>query len=69
MAGCTVLGFRQEFTLEDAIGSHGCSLEVSMRVASGIPLGCSLLLPVGTVNSVQPRKVRFLVRSIVCVIG
>jgi hypothetical protein len=27
-----------------------------MRLTNGIPLGCSLLLPVGTVNSVQTRK-------------
>jgi hypothetical protein len=27
-----------------------------MRVTNGIPLGCSLLLPVGTVNCVQTRK-------------
>jgi hypothetical protein len=38
--------FRQKFTLEDAIGSHACSLEANMRVTNGIPLGCSLLLPV-----------------------
>jgi phosphatidylinositol kinase/protein kinase (PI-3 family) len=28
-----------------------------MRVADGIPLGCSLLLPVGTVNSARTLKV------------
>jgi hypothetical protein len=27
-----------------------------MRVTNGIPLGCSLLLPVGTVNHVATRK-------------
>jgi hypothetical protein len=27
-----------------------------MRVTNGIPLGCSLLFPVGTVNSVQTLK-------------
>jgi hypothetical protein len=27
-----------------------------MRVTNAIPLGCSLLLPVGTVNSVQTLK-------------
>jgi hypothetical protein len=53
----TVLVFRQKITLEDAIGSHACSLEANMRVANGIPLGCALLLPVDTVNSVQTRKV------------
>ena len=31
--------FRQEFTLEDAIGSHVCSLQASKRVTDGIPLG------------------------------
>jgi hypothetical protein len=32
--------FRQRFTLEDAIGSHTCSLEANMRVANSIHLGC-----------------------------
>jgi hypothetical protein len=27
-----------------------------MRVANGIPLGCSLLLPVGTVNCIRTLK-------------
>jgi hypothetical protein len=49
--------FRQKFTLEDAIGSHACSLEANMRVTNGIPLGSSLLLPVCTVNCVQTLKV------------
>jgi hypothetical protein len=31
--------FRQGFTLEDAIGSHACSLEASMHGTNGIPLG------------------------------
>jgi hypothetical protein len=53
----TVRGFRQKVTLEDAIGSHSCSLEPSMPMANDIPLGCSLLLTVGTVNSVQILKV------------
>ena len=35
---CTVRVFRQNFALEDAIGSHACSLEVNMRVTDGIPL-------------------------------
>jgi hypothetical protein len=49
--------FRQKFTLEDAIGSHACSLEALTCVwPNGIPLGCSLLLPVDTVNSVQTLK-------------
>ena len=50
--------FRQNFTLEDAIGSHACSLVASRRVANGIPLGCPLLLPVHTVNCVQTLKVQ-----------
>jgi hypothetical protein len=52
----TVRVFRQKFTLEDAIGSHACSLEANMRVINGIPLGSSPLLPVGTVISVQTLK-------------
>jgi len=51
--GGTVRVFRQELALEDAIGSHACSLEASKRVTNDIPLGHSLLLPVGTVNRVQ----------------
>jgi hypothetical protein len=53
---CTVRVFRQKFTLEDAIGSHACSLEANMRVNNGIPLGSSLLLPVHTVICVQTLK-------------
>jgi hypothetical protein len=49
--------FRQKFTPEDAIGSPACSLEVSIRVSNAISLGCSLLLPVGTVNCVQTLKI------------
>jgi hypothetical protein len=49
--------FRQKFTLEDAIGSHACSLEANTRVTNGIPLGSSLLLPVCTVNCAQTLKV------------
>jgi hypothetical protein len=48
--------FRQKFTLEDAIGSHACSLEANTRVTNGIPLGSSLFLPVHTVNCVQTLK-------------
>jgi hypothetical protein len=50
--------FRQTFTLEDAIGSHVCSLEANIRVTTGIPLplACALLLPVGTETSVQLSK-------------
>jgi hypothetical protein len=66
----TVCIFRQNFTLEDAIGSDTllqaedaigsdtCSLETSMRATNAIPLGSPLLLPVGTVNFVQTLKVR-----------
>ena len=35
----TVRVFRKKIYLEDAIGSHACSLEASMRVTNGIPLG------------------------------
>jgi hypothetical protein len=57
LASRTVRVFRQKFTLEDAIGSHACSLEANTRVTNGIPLGSSLLLPVDTVNCVQTLKV------------
>jgi hypothetical protein len=53
----TVRGFRQKFTLEDAIGPHACSLEANTRVTNGIPLGSSLRLPVCTVHCVQTLKV------------
>jgi hypothetical protein len=46
----TVRVFRQQSTLDDAIGSHTCSLEASRRVTNSIPLGCPLLLPGYTVN-------------------
>jgi hypothetical protein len=45
---CTVRVFRQNFALEDAIGSHACSLEANMRVTNGITLGSSPILPVDT---------------------
>ena len=35
-----------------------CLLEVNMCVTNGIPLGCPLLLPVGTINSVQTLKAK-----------
>jgi hypothetical protein len=55
---CTVLVFRQEFTLEDAIGSHTCSLGAfCMRVANVIPLKRVTPLAVTTVKSAQPLKV------------
>jgi aldehyde dehydrogenase (NAD+) len=34
--------FGQKFALEDAIGSHACSLEANMRVTNGIHLESSL---------------------------
>jgi hypothetical protein len=54
----TVRVFELKFALEDAIGSHACSLEANMRVTNGIPLGSPLLIPVVTVNCVQTLKVR-----------
>jgi hypothetical protein len=53
-----LLVFRLESVLEDALGSHACWLEVSMRVTNGIPLGCPLPLTVATVNSIQTLKAR-----------
>jgi hypothetical protein len=54
---CTVRVFRQKSALEDAIGSHAFApLEASRRVTNATPLGCPLLLPVGTVNCVQTLK-------------
>jgi hypothetical protein len=54
----TVRVFRQKYTLEDAIGSHACSLEANMRVTNVIPLGCPLPLTVTTVNDVATLKGR-----------
>jgi hypothetical protein len=50
--------FRQKFALEDAIGSHACSLHTcrEQACANSIPLGCPLFLPVHTVNCVQTLK-------------
>jgi hypothetical protein len=49
--------FRPRFALEDGIGFHVFApLEASVLVAKGIPLGCSLLLPVDTVNCIQTLK-------------
>jgi hypothetical protein len=63
----TVLFFRQKFTLEDAIEFHAFApLEASRRVTNGIPLGCSLFLPVHTVNCVQTQKVRLAAESRQC---
>jgi hypothetical protein len=60
----TVRVFQQKFTFEDAIELHAFApLEANMRVTNGILLGIPLLLPVGTVNSVQTLKV-----LIICVV-
>jgi hypothetical protein len=59
----TVRVFRQMFALEDATGSHACSLEANMHVTNGTPLGIPLLLPVGTVNCVQTLKGNTLVQA------
>jgi hypothetical protein len=40
----TVRVFGQNFALEDAIGSHACSLQANMCVTNDIPLGSPLLL-------------------------
>jgi hypothetical protein len=45
---CAVRFFRQKIALENAIGSHACSLEASRRATNGTPLGCPLFLPVST---------------------
>jgi hypothetical protein len=52
----TVRVFRQKITLEDAIGSHACSLKASMRVTNGMPLRRQLPLTFTTVNPVQTPK-------------
>jgi hypothetical protein len=65
----TVRVFRQKFTLEDAIGSHACSLEANTRVTNGIPLGSSPLLRVDTVNCVGTLKVVSQVPTIVKMVG
>jgi hypothetical protein len=53
----SVLGW--DFTLEDAVGSHACSLESRMRVVNGIALGRPLLCLFDNVNSVTPLKGKF----------
>jgi hypothetical protein len=41
---CTVTVFEQDFALEDAIGSHACSLEAITCVTNGLfLLGCHYL--------------------------
>jgi hypothetical protein len=49
--------FGEKFTLGDSISSPACSLQTSMRVTYVMALGYSLLLPVGTVNSVQTLQI------------
>jgi hypothetical protein len=49
-----VRSFRQELTLEDVIEFHAfASLGANRCVTNAVPLGCSLLLPVVTVNLAQ----------------
>jgi hypothetical protein len=57
--------FRQNLALEDAIGSHACSLELeaNTRVTNVILLGSLLLLPVGTVNYVATLKAENVVKQ------
>jgi hypothetical protein len=57
---CTVRFFRQEFTLEDAIGSHAFTLPLEARPCvwpMAFLSGSPLFLPVHTVNCVQTLKV------------
>jgi hypothetical protein len=56
--------FEQNLALEDAIGSHACSLEANIHVTNDIPLGSPLLLPIGTVNCVQTLKVDMMTREL-----
>jgi hypothetical protein len=55
---CTVRIFRQKFALEDAFGSHACSLEANMRVTNDIPLGSPLPLTVAIINYAGTLKAR-----------
>jgi hypothetical protein len=61
---CTMRVFEQDFALEDAIGSHACSLhacslQANMRVTNSIPLGSPLLFTVvATINHVETLKVQ-----------
>jgi hypothetical protein len=52
----TVLIFRQDFALDDAIESHACSLEANVRATNGIPLGSPLPLTVAIMNYVETLK-------------
>jgi hypothetical protein len=48
--GGTVLYFRQDFALEEAVRSHSFSLEANMHVPNSIPLGCQLPLTFTTIQ-------------------
>jgi hypothetical protein len=56
MAEVTVRVFEQDFAIEDAIGSHACSLEANIRVTIGIPLGSPLRLTVAIINYAETLK-------------
>jgi hypothetical protein len=49
----TLRVFRHNFALEDAIGSHACSLQANMRVTNSIPLGSPPLIAVFIINYVE----------------
>jgi hypothetical protein len=36
---CTVLVFEHDFALDDASGSHACSLDANMCAINSMPLG------------------------------
>jgi hypothetical protein len=58
MAEGMVRVFSIEFTLEDAIGSHACSLQASRLVIPRLSfLSGALFLPIHSVNCVQTLKV------------
>jgi hypothetical protein len=53
----TLLVFEHNFALDDVIGFHACSLEVSKRMTIAIPLGCPLPLSVRTLYDATTLKV------------
>jgi hypothetical protein len=55
---CTVRVFRQNLALEDAIGSHACSLQANMLVTNNFSSWTFTLLPVDTVNCAATLKAR-----------
>jgi hypothetical protein len=63
---CTMLVFDQKFALEAAIGSHACSLKVSMRMANTLHLGGGALLTIAIINSTETLKAFGRMRSILC---